>query len=108
MRRTRRSVAVTADRPPGPATRLEFWPDYGGALVWAAGKHVELGTLTLSRELVGAATRWLAEYDDARLPWEPTRDDDWLAEGRRLFEALRNELWKDGVELVAGEDHWRP
>ena len=52
--------------------------------------------------------RWVERYDDSRLPWEPTRDDAWLAEGRRLFVALRAALAVLVIELVAGEDHWLP
>lgn len=94
--------------PPAASTRLEFWPDYGGALLWAAGTRIDLRELPLSLDLVARTSAWLAEYDDAKLPWEPTRDDVWLSEGRQLFDTLRNELWEHGIELVAGEDHWRP
>lgn len=96
------------DGPPAVPTRLEFWPDYGGALLWAAGARIDLRELPISLALIARASAWLAEYDDAKLPWEPTRDDAWLSEGRRLFDALRNELWEHEIELVAGEDHWRP
>ena len=92
----------------GPGSRLEFWPDYGGALLWSGGAQVSLATLPLSPELVAAVGQWLAEYDDAKLPWEPTRDETWLAAGRGVFDALRDALWAHGIELVAGETHWRP
>src|SRR5262245_2836630 len=89
-------------------SRIEFWPDYGGALLWAAGVRLDPRELPISPELATAAAAWIARYDDTKLPWEPGRDDVWLGEGRRLFEALRDELWQHGIELVAGEDHWRP
>jgi hypothetical protein len=98
---------VSTERPAGEPTRLEFWPDYGGALLWAGGERVALDSLPLTRELVEATTAWLSVYDDEKMPWEATRDDAWLAEGRHLFEALRDALWDGGIELVAGEDHWR-
>ena len=64
--------------------------------------------LPIGPDLVVAASNWVALYDDTKLPWEPTRDDAWIEAGRQVFEALRDELWKSGIELVAGEDHWRP
>jgi hypothetical protein len=89
--------------------RLEFWPDYGGALLWTeAGERLELDSLSLPEALVREAARWIERYDDSKLPWETTRDDAWLADGRRLFVALRTALAVLGIELVAGEDHWLP
>ena len=99
---------MTLDRPQETRTRIEFWPDYGGALLWAAGERIALNALPLSSDLIYAASRWLAEYEDSKLPWEPTRDDTWLAEGRGMYVALGDALWEHGIELVAGEDHWRP
>jgi hypothetical protein len=88
--------------------RLEFWPDYGGALLWTGGVRIDPNELPIPAALAVQAAQWIARYDDTKLPWEPTRDEAWLDEGRRLFEALRDELWTSGIELVAGEDHWRP
>jgi hypothetical protein len=89
--------------------RLEFWPDYGGALLWTeAGEQSELDSLSLPEAIRHEAARWIERYDDSRLPWEPTRDDAWLADGGRLFVALRAALAVLGIELVAGEDHWLP
>lgn len=89
-------------------SKVEFWPDYGGALLWAGGIRLDPNELPISADLALEVLRWVAAYDDSKLPWEPSRDDAWLAEGRRLFEALRDELWASGIELIAGEDHWRP
>jgi len=87
--------------------RLTFWPDYTGALLWTGrGERVSLEDLSLSGDLVERARRWTAGYDDAKLPWEPTRDDVWLAEGRRLFADLRRELAVRGKDLVSDEDFW--
>ena len=99
---------MTADNGPARGATLEFWPDYGGALLWSGGVRLDPRELPLSPQLVVAAANWVALYDDTKLPWEATRDDAWIAEGQRLFETLRDELWAHGVELVAGEDHWRP
>ncbi len=62
-----------------------------------------LAPLSLTEALVDEAARWTERYDDSKLPWEPTRDDAWLADGRRLFVALRAALAELGIELVAGE-----
>jgi hypothetical protein len=87
--------------------RLEFWPDYGGRLLWNEdGTSIDLDTLDLPEALRREAADWLALYDDAKLPWEATRDEGWLAEGRRLFAALRLALRASDVELVTTEDHW--
>jgi hypothetical protein len=88
--------------------RLEFWPDYGGKLLWTeAGTSVELDAVDLPETLRHEAARWLESYDDARMPWGSTRDDAWLAEGRRLFTAIGLALAASGIELVTTEDHWR-
>ena len=86
---------------------MEFWPDYGGALLWAAGERVGLDEVPLPESLRLEARRWLVDYDDSKMPWEPTVDEAWLSEGRRLFQAMRELLVQQGVELIAGEDHWR-
>jgi hypothetical protein len=88
-------------------TRLEFWPDYSGALLWTAdGERMALDQLPLSRELVEQAQRWVARYEESKLPWEPTRDEEWLAEGRRLLGDLRRELAPHGFELEPDERFW--
>ena len=87
--------------------RLEFWPDYGGGLLWSeTGVSVDLDSLSLPDALRREAARWIEGYDDTKLPWESTHDDGWLAEGRRLFAALRLELEVRSIELVTNEDHW--
>jgi hypothetical protein len=88
-------------------TKLEFWPDYGGALLWSAdGERVALEDLPLSRELVEHARSWVARYEESKLPWEPTRDEAWLAEGRRLLDDLRRVLGPHGFELEPDERFW--
>ena len=87
--------------------KLEFWPDFGGRLLWAEdGTSVDLGSLDLPEDLSHEVAAWLAGYDDAKLPWEGTHDDVWLAEGRRLFASLRLILQASDIELVTTEDHW--
>lgn len=87
-------------------TTLEFWPDYGGALLWTdGGEHVALDELSLPPDLVERCRRWIADYDDAKLPWE-ARDEAWLTVGRRLFADLRRELGEQGVELAPNEPFW--
>jgi hypothetical protein len=86
---------------------LEFWPDYGGALLWDAdGRGVALESLPVESPLREAAIRWLSQYDDSRLPWEPTADHEWLGEGRRLLEDLRRALRSHGIEIEPHEDFW--
>jgi hypothetical protein len=86
---------------------LEFWPDYGGSLLWsAAGQRLALEDTPLSGDLVERARRWVARYDDSKLPWEPTPDAEWLTEGRGLFQDLRRELLNHGFDLHPNEDFW--
>ncbi|MBI2781573.1 MAG: hypothetical protein HYX55_07245 [Chloroflexi bacterium] len=87
--------------------QLEFWPDYGGALLHEDGAAVPLDVLGLPPDLIEAATDWLARYDDARLEPE-TRDDAWIAEGRAIFERLRHALNEQATELVDWEGYWEP
>jgi len=88
---------------------LEFWPDYSGALLWTPdGERLSLDDVPVPPELRNRADRWVAEYDDSRLPWEPTRDDEWLLHGRRLFEDLRRALLEHGFDLRPDEDFWWP
>lgn len=92
-----------------PMKTLEFWPDFAGALLWTGeGAPVSLDDVPLPRELIERAGRWVAAYDDSKLPWEPTHDDEWLAQGRRLFVDLRRDLLEHGFDLQAGEDFWVP
>jgi hypothetical protein len=85
--------------------RLEFWPDYGGALLHEAGERVPLDSLPLRPEVIDRAARWVATYDDARLdPTDP--DPAWRAEGRALYEVLREELAGHGIVLFDWEGIW--
>jgi hypothetical protein len=87
--------------------RLEFWPDYSGALLWTdSGVRVAIEDLSLTPGLIARATRWVAAYDDAKLPWESSHDDGWLSEGRGLFLELRRELAERGFDLEPHEDFW--
>jgi hypothetical protein len=88
-------------------TTLEFWPDYGGALLWTdGGERTSLEAFPIAPDLVERARTWIAGYDDSKLPWEPTRDDAWLAEGRQLFADLRMALLDLGMALEPNEEFW--
>ncbi len=54
------------------------------------------------------AAGWLSEYDDSKLPWEPTADEEWLARGRSLLSDLRLALSPHGIEVNPDEDYWEP
>ena len=87
--------------------RLEFWPDYGGALLWDDdGKQVSLDSLPIPEALNEAASAWLDDYDDQKLPWEATGDEAWLARGRRLLIELREALATHGIEVQPNETYW--
>jgi hypothetical protein len=86
---------------------LEFWPDYSGAMLWTdRGELVRLEQLPLPPELLERSHRWTSQYDDSKLPWEATRDDEWLSEGKRLFVALRLELLNHDIDVRPGEAFW--
>ena len=87
--------------------RLEFWPDYSGALLWdEEGSQVALESLPVTVTLRETAAWWLSEYDDSKLPWEPTANQEWLARGRSLLCDLRLALSPHGIEVVPDEDYW--
>lgn len=85
--------------------QIEFWPDYGGALLHEEGKRISLDSLELPQDLIGELGRWLGQYDDAKL--EPaTRDQAWIVEGQRLFARLREEVLGAEIDLVDWEGSW--
>jgi hypothetical protein len=86
--------------------RLEFWPDYAGALLHRAGKSVLLDDLPLPADLVERATAWVGRYDDSKLPFGDSPDPGWLTEGRAIFAALRASLATAGVALEDWEGIW--
>jgi hypothetical protein len=84
---------------------VEFWPDYGGALLHEDGQRLTLDALELPGELRVALGEWLGEYDDAKL--EPaTRDQAWIGTGQELFDQLRAVLRPAGIELIDWEGYW--
>jgi hypothetical protein len=86
---------------------LEFWPDYTGALLWTVkGERVSLEDVPLPEDLIERARRWIGQYDDSKLPWETTPDDEWLSDGKRLFVELRRELLTHGLDLETNEPFW--
>jgi hypothetical protein len=88
------------------ASRLEFWPDYEGVLLWKGGHVMAIDDVALPTALAEEARRWVADYDDAKLPGGEAADPDWLEAGRRLFRDLERALAVQGIELFADEDHW--
>lgn len=87
--------------------KLEFWPDYSGALLWdEEGRHVALESLPVTPAIREAAARWLTDYDDSKLPWEPTADHEWLARGRTLLTELRLALSPNGIDIQPDEQYW--
>jgi hypothetical protein len=89
----------------GAMREVEFWPDYGGALLHEEGRRLELRSLDLSSDLVAALDRWLGLYGDEKLD-PATRDAPWIEAGRQLFERLREELRRADIELIDWEGYW--
>jgi hypothetical protein len=88
-------------------TQLEFWPDYGGALLWDEhGSPVSLDTLPIPEQLRNTADQWVQDYDDQKLPWEATGDEAWLARGRQVLSELRSALAAHGIEIQPNEAYW--
>ena len=88
--------------------RLEFWPDYAGALLHADGKPIPLGMLPLPRDLVERATAWVGGYDDTKLPFGGRPDDGWFTEGQAIYVAMRAALAIAGIALEDWEGIWTP
>lgn len=86
--------------------RLEFWPDYSGVLLHAAGSPVSLGELPLPEDVTDRAAGWVAQYDDAKLPFGERHDEQWIAEGRALFRVIRSALAAHRIALDDWEGFW--
>ena len=67
-----------------------------------------LESLPVTATLREKAAGWLIEYDDSKLPWEPTADEEWLARGLSLLNDLRLALSPHGIEVNPDEDYWEP
>jgi ketosteroid isomerase-like protein len=85
--------------------RLEFWPDYEGALLHDGAARVRLAVLPLPSDLIDRASRWVAAYDDASVSG-PDADEGWLAEGRLLFAVLRDALAIHRILVYDWEGIW--
>jgi hypothetical protein len=96
-----------ADETEIPA--LEWWPDYGGDLLWVrlgqGGTRVSMDEVGLSESFRQRAALWLADYDDAKLPIDGPGDADWLATGSRLLAQARSEMTGRYVVTVT-EPYW--
>ena len=86
---------------------VEFWPDYGDALLYEDGTRRSVDDFDVPEALVSAIGRWLGQYDDLKLD-PATRDAGWIAEGQELFERLRDVLAREDVELFDWEGYWDP
>lgn len=86
--------------------RLEFWPDYSGVLLHAAGSPVSLVELPLPADVIDRAAAWVAQYDDAKLPFGERHDEQWIAEGRALFQVIRSALAAHRIALDDWEGIW--
>jgi hypothetical protein len=85
---------------------LEFWPDYGGAVLWnPEGKAVALDTLPLADDLRTRLEAWVGRYDDALLPIQGDGDRAWLCEGDRLLDEVRREL-SPRYDVLVTEPWW--
>jgi hypothetical protein len=85
--------------------RIEFWPDYGGALLHEEGQRLAIDAFDVPEQLVADLRAWLGEYDDAKL--EPaTRDAAWMSRGQGLFDRLQDALRPAEVALVDWEGYW--
>ena len=67
-----------------------------------------LESLPVAATLREKAAVWLTEYDDSKLPWEPTADQEWLAQARTLLIDLRLALGPHDIEVNPDEDYWEP
>lgn len=88
---------------------LEWWPDYGGDLLWSrsgeGGRRIAMDEVGLSTSFRQQAEPWLELYDDSKLPIDGSGDADWLATGRRLLTEAGDELTGRYV-LVVTEPYW--
>jgi hypothetical protein len=85
--------------------RIEFWPDYGLALLHSEGTPVAIDALGLPADVVDAIREWLRSYADEKLE-TGSIDEAWVAEGRRYFRELRSLLLPSGIELFDWEGYW--
>lgn len=84
---------------------MEWWPDYGGGLLWREdGTTVPLDSLPLQQDLQDRLRSWLSDYDDDRLPSEGDGDGVWLHTGRLLLHEVRAAL--AGSYSVSVEEPW--
>ncbi len=89
-----------------PPDELEFWPDYGGALLWdKQGKAIPLDTLPMSADLRARLEAWVTLYDDTRLPMEGSGDTAWLDLGTRLLAEVQETL-APAYDVVVSEPWW--
>ena len=89
-----------------PGEVLEWWPEYGGGLLWPEdGTTVSLESLPLRQDLRNRLRAWLSTYDDERLRLEGDGDGAWLQAGRELLRELRAAL-DDRYSVTIDEPWW--
>jgi hypothetical protein len=86
---------------------LEWWPDYGSALLWHGSSAVSLITLPLEDRLRERLETWVGQYDDERLPFDGVGDADWVREGQHLLAEVREALNETHTVTVV-EPWWEP
>ena len=88
---------------------LEWWPDYGGQLLWLrhgpGGTALPLTDLPLSRDTRLALSDWLSAYSDDKLPMDGPGDPAWMKQGIALLARCRAEL-RPGYAVVVTESWW--
>ena len=101
-----RESAMSQDREP---ITLEWWPDFGGELLWLrsanGGSRISMDKVCLSPSFQVAARAWLSKYDDSRLPISGPGDAVWVAEGIQLLDAARSQV-SVRYRIVVTEPWW--
>lgn len=86
--------------------RFEFWPDYGNVLLHdESGTAVPIDALPVPPAVAIRSAKWVGAYNESKLPWEDG-DRDCLAEGRSLFEIVRDVLAEHGIEVFDWDGMW--
>jgi hypothetical protein len=86
---------------------LEFWPDYGGHILFGQGRWVDPAELDLHEQTRAELSGWLAEYDDDKLPFGEDPDHVWLQHGQDLLRRIRQEAGARHT-IMPSEDWWEP
>ena len=74
-------------------------------MLHVAGAPIPLAALSVPPDIADRASAWVARYEDRKL-LDGSRDEAWIAEGRALFDLLRDLLSRDRVVLDDWEGIW--